>query len=257
MNDPNQRYSTILTPGAFEALRHLGVTVFVAAIVATIFTAWTPTSILPPETANRIAVAIATRVGAASTLPPPTPTPRPAPRVGLVAGHMGNDSGAVCPDGLTEASVNLDVANRVKAALEGAGYQVDLLAEFDDRLVGYEAQALVSIHADSCDYINDEASGFKVASALQSQVPDESARLVACLHDRYADRTGMSFHAGSITFDMTEYHAFREIDAQTPAAIIETGFLNLDRAILTERPDLVAQGITDGILCYTRSEPVP
>ncbi|MBI3362318.1 MAG: N-acetylmuramoyl-L-alanine amidase [Chloroflexi bacterium] len=257
MSDPTPRYSTVLTPGAFEAARHVLVVFCVAAAVATIFTAWSPASILPSQTARQIAIALATRVGANSTAQPATSTPRPAPRIGLVAGHMGNDSGAVCPDGLTEASVNLEVANRVKAALEAAGFQVDLLNEFDDRLVGYKAVALVSIHADSCDFINDQATGFKVASALQSPVPDKAARLVACVQDRYSDRTHMNYHAQSITFDMTAYHAFREIDAQTPAAIIETGFLNLDRKILTEQPDLVAQGVTEGILCYARNEPVP
>jgi len=29
--------------------------------------------------------------------------------IGIVAGHDGNDSGAVCPDGLTEAEVNRDI----------------------------------------------------------------------------------------------------------------------------------------------------
>jgi N-acetylmuramoyl-L-alanine amidase len=140
--------------------------------------------------------------------------------------------------------------------LESAGYQVDLLDEFDDQLVGYRALALVSVHADSCDFINELATGFKVASSVQSAVPDRATRLVACLQDRYARRTLMNFHANSITFDMTAYHAFREIDPETPAAIIETGFLNLDRRILTEQPDLVAQGVTDGILCYINNEPL-
>jgi len=31
-------------------------------------------------------------------------------QVGLIAGHSGSDSGAVCPDGLTEAEINLGVA---------------------------------------------------------------------------------------------------------------------------------------------------
>ena len=66
----------------------------------------------------------------------------------------------------------------------------------------------------------------------------------------------MVFHYNSITPDMTEYHAFNEIDANTTAAIIETGFLNLDRKILTEHTDLVAQGVSAGILCYVRNENV-
>jgi len=55
---------------------------------------------------------------------------------------------------------------------------------------------------------------------------------------------------------MTSYHAFDEIHTETTAAIIETGFLNLDRQILTENPDLIAQGIVDGLICYIRNENV-
>ena len=259
MSDQPPRYATVLSPGAFEAVRYIAIVLLTAVTAATVFAVWTPASILPPSAARGIAAAVATRVGAGSTsaAPVPTPTARAAPRIGIVAGHKGNDAGAVCPDGLTEASVNLDIASRVKAGLEAAGFEVDLLDEFDERLVGYRALALVSLHADSCDYINDLATGYKVASSLQSPAPDKAARLVACLQDRYYDRTQMNYHGQSITFDMTAYHAFREIDAQTPAAIVETGFLNLDRRILTERPDVVAQGVTEGILCYARNEPVP
>ena len=64
----------------------------------------------------------------------------------------------------------------------------------------------------------------------------------------------MSFHAGSITPDMREYHSFSEIDPSTVAAIIETGFLNLDREMLTKRTDIVARGVAEGILCFANNE---
>jgi N-acetylmuramoyl-L-alanine amidase len=54
---------------------------------------------------------------------------------------------------------------------------------------------------------------------------------------------------------MTEYHTFREIHPQTPAVIIETGFMYLDREFLTNHPEKVAGGISDGILCYVNNEP--
>jgi len=53
---------------------------------------------------------------------------------------------------------------------------------------------------------------------------------------------------------MREYHAFREIDPSTVAAIIETGFLNLDREILTRETERVAAGVVDGILCFANNE---
>ena len=189
---------------------------------------------------------------------PPTPVPTPMiPRVGLVSGHHGNDSGAVCNDGLTEAQVNYDIASRVATEIRQRGYRVDVLDEYDSRLNGYRALLLLSIHADSCDYINDEATGFKVAHVLDSKVPAQEDRLVKCLSENYAARTNMRFHENSITRDMTAYHGFYEIAPDTPGAIIETGFLRLDRPILTQRADLVAQGIVDGLMCFLNVRLVP
>jgi len=195
----------------------------------------------------------------------PSPTPTPAvPRIGIVAGHwwldesskQSLDVGAVCDEGtpsqLTEVEINKDVAERVVTELRRAGYQVDLLQEWDDRLPGYQADVLVSIHADSCMY--PEATGFKAARVVDSHVPEIEDRLVACLVEHYGRRTGLPFHEGSITHDMTEYHTFYEIDPNTPGAIIETGFMAADRWLLTQRADLVAQGIIDGILCFLEGE---
>lgn len=200
-----------------------------------------------------------------ATPPPPTLTPPPdVPRIGIVAGHwwLGEegqqslDVGAVCDEGtpnqLTELEVNLEVAQRVVFELQRDGYQVDLLQEWDDRLAGYQADVLLSIHADSCLYA--EATGFKVARVSDSHVPEIEDRLVACLVGYYAARTGLDFHEGSITHDMTQYHTFYEIDPNTPGAIIEVGFMLADRALLTQRPDLVAQGIIDGLLCFLKGE---
>jgi N-acetylmuramoyl-L-alanine amidase len=169
---------------------------------------------------------------------------------------QSRDVGAVCDEGtayqLTELEVNLEVAQRVVFELGRAGYQADLLQEWDERLNGFQADALLSIHADACIY--PEASGFKVARVADSHVPEIEDRLVACLVESYAARTGLAFHEGSITHDMTQYHTFYEIDPNTPGAIIEVGFMLTDRALLTQRPDLVAQGIIDGILCFLEGE---
>jgi N-acetylmuramoyl-L-alanine amidase len=171
-------------------------------------------------------------------------------RIGIVSGHRNNDSGTVCSDGLTEASVNFDHAVRVADLLRSEGYTVDILDEFDVSLKDYRALALLSIHADSCTYINELATGFKVARAQESRVPALEDRLVACLTSRYRSATGLRFHANTVTYDMTKYHAFYEIAPETPAAIIETGFLYLDRPILTGQPERIARGIADGLLCF-------
>jgi N-acetylmuramoyl-L-alanine amidase len=69
----------------------------------------------------------------------------------------------------------------------------------------------------------------------------------------YGQATGLDFHQYSITFDMTEYHAFYEIAPDTPGAIIEMGFLGADRRLLTQRQDRVAKGIVNGIECFLDS----
>jgi N-acetylmuramoyl-L-alanine amidase len=229
----------------------------VAVVVATIFTAATPVSLMTGDVSNILAEAISFSE-ATPTSEWPTPTPRPRPRVGIVAGHWGNDNdkGAVCPDGLTELDVNLEVATLVQQKLLEAGYDVDLLQEFDPILQDYRALALVSIHADSCDYVNNLATGYKVASSMGTRRTERTQRLTSCLRYRYEEATGLQPH-NSITEDMSSYHTFDEINIDTPAAIIETGFLNLDRQILTQEPDRIAAGISNGILCYIHNENIP
>jgi N-acetylmuramoyl-L-alanine amidase len=238
--------------------QQLGLVIGVAIVIATLFTGWTEPGLLPGGLSEKLSNAI-TLQRATPQDGSPTITARAVPRIGIVAGHSGNDSGAVCPDalgGYREVNINLSIASLVKEALVSAGYDVDLLAEFDPRLNGYTAQALISIHADSCEYINDQATGFKVSSAISTKYPEQAARLTSCLRTRYAEATGLQFHSGSVTDDMTKYHAFNEINKDTPAAIIETGFMNLDREILTQKQDVIANGITSGILCFIRNEDI-
>jgi N-acetylmuramoyl-L-alanine amidase len=49
---------------------------------------------------------------------------------------------------------------------------------------------------------------------------------------------------------MSRYHAFQEISPQTPAAIIEIGFLKGDRELIAEHPEKAAQGILAGLECF-------
>ena len=239
-----------------KPLHAIRTTLFVAILLATVFVAWTPQSFSAPSFTDRLAVLLT---------PQPAQNPQgaapPALRIGIVAGHSGNDSGAVCTDAegkvtLTEADVNLKIATLVQKKLVDRGFQVDLLNEFDTRLNGYRAVAVVSIHNDSCEYINDQATGFKVAAALNTRDTNRASRLLACLVDRYHAATGLPFQPGSITSDMTGYHAFSEIDPNTIAAIIETGFLNLDREILTQHTDQVADGVVNGLVCFVNNENV-
>ena len=242
---PNKR------PRPFRAVQSI---LGIAILLATLFTMLPSRGLATGDFYERLSLILTPRSQDSAQL-----VSQPQLRIGIVAGHSGNDSGAVCYDGngnvtLTEAEVNLKIAAIVQQQLTQKGFQVDLLREFDTRLNGYRALAIISIHNDSCEYINDEATGFKVAAALNTNDVNRANRLTACMVDRYERATSMTFHSGSITADMREYHAFREIDPSTVAAIIETGFLNLDREILTKHTDSVAAGIVDGILCFTNNE---
>ena len=230
-------------------------TLGIAILLATLFTSLSPTSFSTISLSDKLALLLTPQ---AENNNPANPV-EPALRIGIVSGHRGNDSGAVCTDAngnvtLTEADVNFKIATLVVQRLSKLGYQVDLLNEFDTRLNGYRAVVLLSIHNDSCQYINDQATGFKVAAALNTRDANRASRLLACMSDRYHSATGLPFHANSITPDMTSYHAFNEIDPNTVAAIIETGFLNLDQEILTQHTDLVADGVVNGILCFVNNE---
>jgi N-acetylmuramoyl-L-alanine amidase len=225
-------------------------------LLATVLVAWTPQSFSAAALSYRLALLLTPQPAV-----DPVGPAAPALRIGIVAGHSGNDSGATCTNeagevDLTEADVNLNIATLVQKKLVDRGFQVDLLNEFDTRLNGYRAVAIVSIHNDSCEYINDQATGFKVAAALNTHDVNLANRLVACMVDRYHTATGLPFHAGSITSDMTGYHAFSEIDPNTIAGIIETGFLNLDRDLLTKHPDQVADGVVTGLMCFINNENV-
>jgi len=207
----------------------------------------------PPELVAMAPAPIQTFILLPTATPTITPTPTPPP-IALLAGHSGGtDTGAICPDGLREVDVTTDVARRAKAMLESRGYRVDILAEFDQRLNAtrrdYAPRAFLAIHADSC--IN-YASGYKVARAEFSAVPGEDDRLTRCVSSAYAAATQLPFHEGSITRDMTHYHGLNEISAQSPAAIIELGFLGSDHDILKNRRDVLALGIVDGVDSFLR-----
>ncbi|MBV6396033.1 MAG: hypothetical protein HFACDABA_01621 [Anaerolineales bacterium] len=240
-----------------ERAHLIGPIVLVAALLATLFTAVQPGSLTVGDLSQQFRAMLTPRPAGGDAL---AATAAPL-RIGIVAGHYGNDSGAVCEDDngqvtLTEQEMNFKIAALVKDGLEALGFQVDLLQEFDTRLSGYNGVTLVSIHNDSCEYINEQATGFKVAAATDTRDVSRAARLTACLIDRYQRVTKMTFHAGSITADMTQYHTFSEIAPNTIAAIIETGFLNRDRDFLTQNTDRAAEGIVQGILCFINNENV-
>ena len=173
------------------------------------------------------------------------------PQVALISGHAGSDSGAICTDAagqttLTEAAITAAVSAKTATLLQQRGYAVTILNEFDERLNGLQAVALLSLHADSCV----DLSGYKAAYSETSAIPETDARLTGCIAQYYATETGLHEHPETITHNMTEYHAFRKIDPATPAAILELGFLGGDQELLTAQQDRLAQGVADSLDCF-------
>ncbi|MDP8924739.1 MAG: N-acetylmuramoyl-L-alanine amidase [Chloroflexota bacterium] len=209
---------------------------------------------------------------AASWRDPLPPTARYNPegpkRVGLQAGHWlteqvpaelrGLGHGAA-GGGKMEWEVNLDIALRIKALLEAQGIEVDILPTTVP--VRYRAHLFVSIHADGD--ATGRNSGFKIARPAFSSLPAIDDQLLGALYDAYGAATGLRRDDQNITPRMRYYYAFNArrychaVAPGVPQAIVETGFLTnaADRQLLLGNPDVVARGITDGILRFLRDNP--
>lgn len=208
----------------------------------------TLTQALEPEAPSPAASPVAT-----ATATPSQPRPK---HIGILAGHWGYDTGAICADGLREVDITTDIAGRVANQLRALDYTVDLLREQEPTqaeppLQNFEADAFLSLHADSC--VGVATTGFKVARWRFSSMPDEEDRLVDCINTEYGAATGLPRHDNSITIDMWNYYAFRELAKSTPGAILELGFMTEDRDLLVQQPDVVARGVVNGLRCFLES----
>ena len=198
--------------------------------------------------------------GVSAARPTPVRTPHWLRRIGIISGHRGatesgaRDPGAICQDEygnsiLEEADINFAVATRVVASLESMNYAVEMLDEFDPRLNNYRADALVSIHANTCYDFGEYVSGFIVA--ISEARPDfgADAFLRECIAENFGANVPLE-RSHNLTADMTDNHTWRKIHPLTPGMILEMGYMLADQAVLTEDPDLLARAIVDGILCF-------
>lgn len=231
--------------------------IIAAALASTVFTWFTDPDFFTQGVVTGLQIADATSVFAADPLTPTViaVTPNWARRIGIVSGHRGpeDDPGAVCNDGLTETEINFGVAQIVVRELREQGYSVDLLDEFDPRLQSYQAAALISIHSNDCQDYGEYVSGYLVARAAARPAGGLDDNLAECIAREYGESAAIE-RRFSLTVDMTDYHSFREIHSLTPAAILELGFMKDDRNLLTNRQDLLAEGITNGIICFLNGE---
>lgn len=241
-------------------VRSLLVVTIAAGTMATILSMWTKPEALDLSVRQQIAAVNATRVPV--IIPTLTPIPNMDRRVGIISGHYGKppesfqtqfDPGATCEvDGevvLTENEINFAIVSKVVVKLRDYGYSVDLLEEFDPRLLDYDADLMVSLHSNDCQDYGERVSGFLVSQSQARPTGGVDEKLVNCIRRHYAERTGLDQRFG-LTRDMTDYHVFSDIKPSTPGAILELGFMKDDREMLTMQQELLANAVVEGILCF-------
>ena len=155
--------------------------------------------------------------------------------------------------GKMEWEINLVIAQETAKILEAQGIGVTILSSILPSI--YKADVFVAIHADQNPSL-PSASGFKVASSAYDQ-SGKAKRLAQLLRQEYVKITWLPQET-YIPSSMPYYYAFNSnkflyaVHPQTPAAIIETGYLSnpRDRAIILTNPDMAAEGIANAILKF-------
>jgi N-acetylmuramoyl-L-alanine amidase len=170
--------------------------------------------------------------------------------------NLRNNTGASA-GGWTEVDVNILIAEKTKLLLEDQNILVEILPATIPP--DYWADVFVAIHADG--NLNTEKSGYKAASSWRD-LTGKAESLVDELEASYGETTGLPYDP-NITRNMRGYYAFNwrryehSLHPMTVAAILETGFLTnpSDRAFLTEKTDIAASAIAQGILNFLEKHP--
>lgn len=189
-------------------------------------------------------------------------------RVGLQAGHWLTQQAppelsriitqtGTSWGGITEVSINLDMAQRVGGILTAHGIEVDILPTTIPQ--GYLADAFVSLHGDGDG--RGVKSGFKAAHSTR-RTPFEP-RFMELLVNEYGHTTGLDYDQDGVTRNMLNYyaHAWSRVryatSPFTPSVILEMGFVShdWDRHLMVDRADLLSEGIARGILQFLDDVP--
>lgn len=181
-------------------------------------------------------------------------------RVVIDAGHGGKDSGAVALDGKTrEKDLALEVAKKLTAKLEAAGYEV-INTRTSDTYPGLrdranlsnqkDADIFISIHFNS--FGSSSAQGIEVLYASEDNVNIKSgdqtvlARLI--LNELIKD-TGMNNRGIKNRPDLAVLRL-----TETDAALVELGFLSnqgdFNKIMSNGYLDKFAQSIFKGVVAY-------
>lgn len=231
-------------------------------------------------TGNRETRSLTTATAAASTATPPLPVPNqsiptpipagssapsrasvPLPDVshtGIVIaidpGHGGRDPGAVGIDGLQEAGIVLDIAEKVAALLDRQGVQVVLTRQNDSEIdleprvqtaERSRADLFVSIHANSISLDRPDVNGIETY-----YYSDSGERLAQVIHSAVVRGTGSSDRG--VRF--ARFYVLRR--TSMPAVLVEVGFVTgaRDAANLSDADyrEKMAESIAAGILQYVQ-----
>lgn len=178
-----------------------------------------------------------------------------APRVAIDAGHGGEDDGCH-RDGVSESTVNLELAVRLDGKLRELGFETVMIREEDDTLLTLEervtkaesarADIYVSIHQNAYEGNGDDAAGIETWYRKDSA---DSRRLAQLMHKGAVEKSGAIDREVRETDEL-----YVVIEAPMPSCLIETAFLSNDgerAAIVTpEYQDKLAEGMAQGIYYY-------
>lgn len=242
------------TVGGF--LRTFFIVCLCTGLVATLLTFFTNPESINPAVVQGLELAEADLFASTGAIVTATPiaTPKWNYRIGIISGHRGFDSGAICIDEFDrilfkEVDINIAVAERVVANLKAENYTVDLLDESDPRIDNYQADALVSIHANTCQDFGELVTGYILAKPEARPDHGLDAFLRECVALNYGALVPLQ-RSYNLTENMTNYHVWRMIHPLTPGVILEMGYMLADQEILTTQPDLLAHAISNGIRCF-------
>jgi N-acetylmuramoyl-L-alanine amidase len=198
----------------------------------------------------------------------PAPAWAGAVKIVLDAGHGGSDPGAVGVNGLYEKTVNSDVVERVKAILEGRGYEVFLTRETDVYLSLAQRVAItnslapdlfVSVHANAHTnasingslvlyYDKDYPQASYPPSDAMAALTPESKQLAQLVQD------AMVKSAGTVDRGLVPSAVYVARMGSVPSILVETAFLSNaeDAANLADAGfrQKLALGIASGIEAY-------
>jgi N-acetylmuramoyl-L-alanine amidase len=203
----------------------------------------------------------------------PVATPAKPVTVVIDPGHGGWDPGAVGPNGLSEAALNLSVSKYAQAALERDGVTVALTRDADHGVnlpnraklaLGLQAKAFVSVHHNAASQAVSSTPG---SEAYYQQHSEDSKRLAGLIYEEVVAAlsafrvqwvsvgTGVTWRTRS---NGEDYYAMVRLPKGVPATLAELAFIsNPPEATLLAREDtqrIEGEAIAKGVLRFLTTD---